>query len=278
MKRALSPLVLIFALCAFNQTARAQEFVYGFTGIGQSGYQETGGVMFGYSATGATYGIALWYNVIHLSTLQRDGVTVDQVIVEGYPEVANFTVATIQTGSVYQQFSDHILRIVSIYFCGIPFDAYGFSYWVYSGHGEVDTWPPFPSICIAYTLLYLGYTVAQAQAQGQATCTDTCTPCQTDRQNRIITCTTVATACELAAFGAYNSAMGSCNNQAYCNPENPSYNAQQCAECKNTARENLFIATAACGGTAVGCFLTLPDCGTKNTCPSGPTGPPGPCN
>lgn len=268
MKKAfcLNLVLAAIALFMLSQTARAQEeFVYGYAGVLQDGFPETNGAIIGLSVTGATYGIAAYYDQAHLSTLQENGVTIAQGYVQSYPEVYNFTVAPIHAGSLYQQFTDHIEQVVTTYFCGTPFDPFGFSYWAYGFYGETSTWDPFPSVCISYLPIYIGYTQAQTQGQNQQQqiCPDTCTPCKAERSAKIHDCEIKATVCELAAFGAYETAVNSCNNQTFCQPQNANFNAEACQNCKNSAKTVLYIATGACAVPAVGCFLTLPDCDNK---------------
>jgi hypothetical protein len=280
MKRAFYLFTLFFALLAFSQTARAQEFVYSVSHVEQFGDPSNpSSVMAGYSGTGMTYGIATWYNAIHVSTLERDGVIVDQQVWENFPSVFNATSAPLLAGSTYRQYTDTAVRIVFPYVCGVRYDAFGFSAYAYLSYGDGRQWPPFPAICVAVQIVFLGYTVAEQQAsQPNQQCVDTCTPCKRDRRNRIIACSAVAGACETAAFVAYENAINNCNFQPFCNPANPAFNQAQCDNCRNAARNTLIAQTAACGGAATTCFLTLPDCSLKDSCPNGPNGQKGPCN
>jgi hypothetical protein len=257
--------MLFFAFLAFSQRARAQEYVYSVSNIAQVGLpSDPGGVMQGYSETGMTYGIAVWYNAVHVSILQRDGVTVEEAAYENFPSVFNYTSAPLQAGSLYQQFTESIVRAVSLCSSGLFYDPYGFSQWTYLPYGESATWAPRIAACINTDLIYLGYTEADEQAYAQ--CQNTCDPCLRDRHNRELVCGTVATPCELEAWGAYSTAILTCDNQAYCDPANPAFDQAQCNACKNTAWNNLVTATDACGASATGCFLTVPSCALKHRC------------
>jgi hypothetical protein len=280
MKRAFCLFMLFFAFLAFSQTARAQEYVYSVSHIEQFGdTSDPSSVMAGYSGTGMTYGIAQWYDAVNVSTLERDGMIIDQQASENFPSTFNFTSTQVVAGSVYDQYTDSILRIVFPYVCGVWYDAYGFSAYSYLPYDDSNQWPPFPAICVGVELIYLGYTVAEEQGNPpQPKCTETCRPCKRDKLNREIICGAAATACEIAAYSAYQNGLLNCSNQAFCNPSSPMFNQQQCDNCKAAARNTFVAATAACGSAATGCFLTVPDCSGKVSCPNGPNGDPAACN
>ena len=268
MKRTLCILMLFFALFAFSQTARAQEFVYSVSHAQQFGDPSVpGSVMAGYSGTGMTYGIAAWYDAIHVSTLVRDGAIVDQQVWESYPSVFNETSAPLVAGSFYQQYTDSALRIVFPYVCGILYDAFGFSAYSYLPYEDDNQWPPFPAICVAVEIIYLGYTLAEETAsEPSKPCINTCDPCLRDRRNRIIACSAIAGTCETGAFIAYENALSNCSFQPYCDPANPAFNQAQCDNCRTTARNTFIAVTAACGSAATGCYVTIPSCIEKHRC------------
>jgi hypothetical protein len=267
MKRATCIFMLFFAFLALGQTARAQEFVYSVSHVQQFGDSgDPSSVMAGYSGTGMTYGIAAWYNAIHLSTLERDGVIVDQQVWENYPSVFNITSAPVVADSVYDQFTDSILRIVFPYVCGVWYDAFGFSLYSYLPYEDDNQWPPFPAICYGVELISLGFTQDTQQAKKTGECINTCDPCLRDRLKREIACSAIAGTCETAAYLAYKNAIDNCNLQPYCDPANPAFNQAQCDTCRNNAERDLIGRTAVCGGAATGCFLTLPSCFDKHRC------------
>lgn len=274
IKNILKVIMAIFAISAFAQSAYSQEeFVYGYAGVIQTDFPENGGQVVGLSVTGATYGIATWYDEAHVSTLQEDGATIVQGYVQGYPEAYNFTVAPVIAGKYYTQYSDHIMQLISTYYCGTPFDAYGFSNWGYTGYEFASTWSIFSSLCISFTGIWIGYTVDEIIGQGQSFCVDACAACKSNRNNRKNWCYGVAGGCEAAAFITYEIEVTNCDNQNYCNKENPAYNAEQCGDCMRNAKLRLASTTTTCGTGAVTCFLTLPDCTGKIECPNGPTNP-----
>jgi hypothetical protein len=281
MKKALCLLILFFAFFTLNQTAHAQEFLYSIAHVEQFGNpSDPSSVMAGYSVTGMTYGMALWYNSIQVSTLVRDGAIVDQQVSENYPLTVNYTQAPLLAGSVYTQYTDTGAHVIDFFTCGVPWDAFGLSAYAYLPYDDSNQWPPFPSICIIEQFLYLGYTVEQAQgSQPTQTCVDTCSPCKRDRRNRFIVCATAGGSCGVAAYAVYANAVNNCENQAICNPASPMFNQQQCDNCKNSAENTFIAALTACGAAGTACILTLPDCSVgKQSCPNGPTGAPGPCN
>jgi hypothetical protein len=271
MKRIVCLLILCFAFFASHQTARAQEFLYSIAYLDQFGNPaDPNSVMAGYSVTGMTYGMALYYNSVQVSTLVRDGVeVVAQGVSENFPYTVNYTAASIVPGSVYTQFTDTGTRIIDFVPCGNPWDAYGLSFYAYLPYSETNQWPPFPSICVVSQLLYLGYTAAQQQAtQPNPPCQDTCKSCKRDRRNRFILCATAGGACGVAAYTAYAAGINDCENQAICNPASPMFNQQQCDNCKEN-KDLIFIsALTACGAAGTTCLLTtLPDCSVgKNRC------------
>lgn len=254
--------MLLFALFAVSQTARAQEFVYSVSHVQQFGDpSDPSSVMAGYSGTGMTYGIAAWYDAVHVSDLVRDGVIVDEQIWEGYPSVFNVTSAPLLAGSVYDQYTYSILRIVFPYVCGVWYDAFGFSLYGYLPYEGGNQWPPFPAICLGVQLIYLGYTVAEEVAsQPGQTCPDECGACKRDRRNRIIACGAIATGCEISAYLIYQNDVDNCNLQPNCDPANPAFNEAQCNTCMNNAQNKLIAATTICGTAGTSCFLTLPNC------------------
>ncbi len=123
------------------------------------------------------------------------------------------------------------------------------------------------------------YTLDEQQAsQPNQPGVNTCDPCKRDALKREIACGAIAGTCEYAAYVAYKSKINDCKFQPYCDPTNPAFNQAQCDSCRTGARNTFLAATAACGSAATGCYLTLPSCFDKHTCPNGPNGPPGPCN
>ena len=282
MKRTLCLLMLFFALFAINQTARAQDYVYSVSHVEQVGDpSDPGSVMAGYSGTGMTYGLAAWYDAVHVSTLERDGAIIDQQIYESFPSVFNETSAPLLAGSIYRQYTDSALLIIYNYVCGAGwYDAFGFSLGDNLPYGENIQWYPFPipPLCIANQLIYLGYTVAEEQAsQPNQPCVDTCVPCKRDKRNKEIICGAGASECEAQAYLAYQSALSTCSNQGFCDPSSPTFDQQQCDTCRAAARNAFIDATAACP-VSTNCFLSVPDCFGKVSCPNGPNGAPAPCN
>jgi hypothetical protein len=263
-----------FALFAFSQTASAQEYVYGVSHVEQVGDPaDPGSVMAGYSGTGMTYGLATWYNAVQVSTLERDGAIVGQQIYENFPSVFNVTAAPLLAGSVYRQYTDSILRIIYNNICGAGwYNAFGFSSGDNLPYGENNLWYPFPipPVCVANQLIYLGYTVAEEQAsQPNQPCVDTCVPCKRDKRNKEIICGAGASECEAQAYLAYQSALSTCSDQGFCDPSSPTFNQQQCDTCRADARNAFIDATAACPVSS-NCFLSVPDCFGKVSCPNGP--------
>jgi hypothetical protein len=163
-------------------------------------------------------------------------------------------------GSFYQQYTDSALRIVFPYICGILYDAFGFSAYSYLPYDDNNQWPPFPAICVAVEIIYLGYTLAEEVTAEPPSCPDECAACKRDRRNREIACGTIATGCEVAAYLIYKNDVASCNLQPACDPANPAFDAAACNTCMNNAQNKLLAATAVCGTAATGCFLTLPNC------------------
>jgi hypothetical protein len=272
MKRLLCTLLLFFAFFTLTQTAHAQEFLYSIAHVEQFGNPpDPNAVMAGYSVTGMTYGLALWYNAIQVSTLYQDSTIVDQQVSENYPATVNYTQAALVPGSIYTQYTDTGTHVIDFTLCGNPFDAYGLSNYAYLPYEDDHQWNPFPSICIIEQFLYLGYTVEQTQAsQPNQPCVETCEPCKRDRRNRILICAGAFTVCELGFYQAYRNQLLTCDNNDFCRTSSPTFDRQKCDNCKQMA-ENTFIAQAStcAGGAALACFLTLPDCSLKDKCVNG---------
>lgn len=280
MKRKLYLPILFIMFFVLPQAARAQGIIYSISFVEQVGDPaDPSSYMAGYGVMGMDYVTATFYNSLNAVSLYKDGQLVDLETSENYPYTAAITAAPLQANSVYTQFNDSGVRIIYIDPCSIFYDYAGLSSYAYSPYDETYQWGTYPSTCVTDEILYLGYTVDQEQAtQAKQPCMDTCSPCKRDRRNRFIICATAGGACGIAAYAVFANAINNCENQAICNPASPMFNQQQCDNCKNSADNSFIASMAACGSAATACILTLPDCSTKQSCPTGPSGPPGPCN
>ncbi len=114
-----------------------------------------------------------------------------------------------------------------------------------------------------------GYThVIGGNGGGVQTCADTCTPCRVLRQSQTGTCNINLTSCEGAAVTAYIAALLLCENNAFCQSDNPNFNQEECDRCKQTVTAAFVAATAVCGTIYYQCLGNRVDCETgfyKNT-------------
>jgi hypothetical protein len=269
MKKALCITILFFAFFAVSQTARADEAVYGLSGIWFDNTNNTATVG---SLTAMTYGVALYYNTIHrMLTYQNNALVNDQTWydpaggdLEIYYQFAN------NFSNVWDHYTVHGLEIYYSIPCG-NYNAFGFI--DFNGSlGGGFTIGGLPWSCVIPAIIGLGVSAVEAaQAQQQVKCMETCKPCQTTRRAAKNTCNAVGLGCAVGAANALNVAIGNCNNNAFCNPSSPQFNKDQCDNCKNTAIRSVFlVGVVGCGGAYLICRNGLPDCTGLTSCPGGP--------
>jgi len=97
----------------------------------------------------------------------------------------------------------------------------------------------------------------------QPQCTDTCTPCQADRDRQTDLCYGAFAGCEGAAAAAYGSCINGCENMAFCRQGDPNYNPEECDRCKNGCLNIFLAASAGCGAVLGFCLAARPDCSNK---------------
>ncbi len=108
-----------------------------------------------------------------------------------------------------------------------------------------------------------------ASSGGQTTVPATeCSVCQGERTNKRIACIGVATTCELGFLALYNSNITSCENNPFCQENNPNYNPAECDRCKDDYWNTFLIQSAGCAAALPICLATtLPDCQLKQPLP-----------
>ena len=95
----------------------------------------------------------------------------------------------------------------------------------------------------------------------QGPCTDTCSPCLAIREAETFVCLRGLALLEAIATSAYFVSIHECENQGYCQEDNPGFfDPEQCDQCKNNALVAYLVAQAAFTALFVDCLRDRTNC------------------